>query len=644
MWTLRALSALHCVKEDFALKCCCLKNHVADLLLSPLLSQMAAGGTEFAFAINRSQRACRTPRRNPDVEMVLAFCRDVAKWADAVSRFFVDDLFAAQDHSLDFAQLDSGSVFNPVLPLLNPAPFFGAASKEAVADGGSVLLSAEDVHAFLAEQQRTLAEKVMMLSASFPEASVKVITVVEAVVVATVRHLQDVVTGYFQGVAYLEEMLRKQLVAAVGKAVQPLDFTSYSLYHNRKLFLPAYQPRPFSYAVRQPDHYPEGVLAIEAEPADRSSTSQPIHTMVCRSDGHSSLTFALSASANVTVRGEVLVHGYLQHCFSGTSGGKLVLSARARQFSCFLVLLGRMCGAGVFDPQSGMLVQNRDDFTIPLELETIPSAKAFKVATTASSSRLGVSVSEPLTVAVSLWPNQEAVSSLSPQQQRFAHAFRSMQLTSTLFDVCVIQIKPQLERVLKLPDDSLTKVETGYSPLGNLALLVAVLCVPCLFCSGGSCGWVCDLLWWHTVRVCRLCFGWVAVLWCQVEDENRLYIHRRVGSANLVFLTALSKEIKLTQELMELFVKYSIPSDQLSFGGPSRCVSVSVCACVCVCVCVCVHVAGGCVVIVANPSSPLSPSKCLYVGEDQSSQDTCQRDAGHDPWPQVDSYFLLPLL
>lgn len=28
---------------------------------------------------------------------------------------------------------------------------------------------------------------------------------------------------------------------------------------------------------------------------------------------------------------------------------------------------------------------------------------------------------------------------------------------STLFGVCVIQIKPQLEKLLKLPDDSLTK-------------------------------------------------------------------------------------------------------------------------------------------------------------------------------------------
>ena len=47
--------------------------------------------------------------------------------------------------------------------------------------------------------------------------------------------------------------------------------------------------------------------------------------------------------------------------------------------------------------------------------------------------------------------------SLSPEQQAFAKAFRAMQLESTLFGVLVVQIKPQLERVLNLADDSLTK-------------------------------------------------------------------------------------------------------------------------------------------------------------------------------------------
>jgi hypothetical protein len=77
-----------------------------------------------------------------------------------------------------------------------------------------------------------------------------------------------------------------------------------------------------------------------------------------------------------------------------------------------------------------------------------------------------------------------------------------MQLESTLFGVCVVQIKPQLERLLRLPDDALTK------------------------------------------------------------------------------------EIQLTQDLLNLFIEYQVPSDMLSFDGPAKaslqnkvCLSQFFCSC-----------------------------------------------------------------
>ena len=88
-----------------------------------------------------------------------------------------------------------------------------------------------------------------------------------------------------------------------------------------------------------------------------------------------------------------------------------------------------MNGKDLFDPKCSMIIQNKDELNIPLNLETIPTAKEFK----------------------------ERISSLSPEQQRFAKAIRSMQLEGTLFTIVVIQIKPQLEKLLKLPNDSLTK-------------------------------------------------------------------------------------------------------------------------------------------------------------------------------------------
>merc|ERR1719393_1131242 len=82
-----------------------------------------------------------------------------------------------------------------------------------------------------------------------------------------------------------------------------------------------------------------------------------------------------------------------------------------------------------FDPEHALLVQNKDDLRIPLMLEQLPSAQEFK----------------------------DAIESLSPEQQRFAKAYRAMQLEGTVFGVLVLQLKPQLERVLNLPPEALTK-------------------------------------------------------------------------------------------------------------------------------------------------------------------------------------------
>jgi hypothetical protein len=93
------------------------------------------------------------------------------------------------------------------------------------------------------------------------------------------------------------------------------------------------------------------------------------------------------------------------------------------------MVIGRIGSATTFEPQYGIILQNKDDLTIPLMLETLPSAKEFK----------------------------DAIESLSPEQQRFAKAYREMQLEGSVFGVLIIQLKPQLEALLKLPADSLTK-------------------------------------------------------------------------------------------------------------------------------------------------------------------------------------------
>ena len=92
-------------------------------------------------------------------------------------------------------------------------------------------------------------------------------------------------------------------------------------------------------------------------------------------------------------------------------------------------MVGRVTGANSFEPKHALIVQNKDKLEIPLLLETLPTPKEFK----------------------------DSIQSLSPEQQQFCRGWREMQLESTLLGICVVQIKPALERVLNLTDDSLTK-------------------------------------------------------------------------------------------------------------------------------------------------------------------------------------------
>ena len=108
------------------------------------------------------------------------------------------------------------------------------------------------------------------------------------------------------------------------------------------------------------------------------------------------------------------MHGYVAHKWSSDGPSELFLQARARQFSSFILMVGRITGPNEFDPKHAILIQNKDDLSIPLMLEALPTPKEFR----------------------------DSISSLSPEQQRFAKAFRSMQLESTLFGVVIIQIKP----------------------------------------------------------------------------------------------------------------------------------------------------------------------------------------------------------
>lgn len=107
--------------------------------------------------------------------------------------------------------------------------------------------------------------------------------------------MRDIVKFYVSSMDYIENMLYKQLVSAIGKEVQPVDFAKYMVFHNRKLMKPLYESKPFCYAVRRPDHFPEGVVSVEVlMPGD--SIADPISTQVRRIELDYPMQFSLNAA------------------------------------------------------------------------------------------------------------------------------------------------------------------------------------------------------------------------------------------------------------------------------------------------------------------------------------------------------------
>jgi len=54
------------------------------------------------------------------------------------------------------------------------------------------------------------------------------------------------------GLAYVEDMLLKQLIHAIGTEVGNKAFGDFMRFHNTKLFWPDFAPRSFTYAIRRP--------------------------------------------------------------------------------------------------------------------------------------------------------------------------------------------------------------------------------------------------------------------------------------------------------------------------------------------------------------------------------------------------------
>jgi len=422
-----------------------------------------------SFGINRKLKTCKTPRRNVDVEGALTCFLSIFSWQESVSKYFRDIGHLQTTEKLDMASLNDSGVFVPIVPLLiqdqkkaknlkskeNENDDMSESEEEEEVDeqSGARQLSKSERIKFVNEEKRSIGYKLEQLAKTFPD-NHDLVTVNEANFLCVLAHIASICVLYGQTVDYIEHMLQQQLIAAVGKIIGAKEFGEYMEFHNRKLFGEQYAPKPFVYAVRRPDHCPEGLLAIEADQQD-GAVPQPVQSLSRSRAAPAAMCFRLGAATTAYFTGNHHLHAITQHQFSNDKPSKLRLIARARQFSSFVLMIGTIIGAGEFKATHSVIVKDKDELIIPLILEPLPTPKAFR----------------------------DAIESLSPEMQRFAKAFRAMQLESTLFAVCIVQIKPAMENLLNLT-------------------------------RGG-----------------------------------------------------LTKEIKLTQELMELFIDYQIPSDLISFDA-----------------------------------------------------------------------------
>jgi hypothetical protein len=462
------------------------EHPVVDLSLTWLLQQIDVEKGTAKFTIDAEKS--KTPRRNEQVDKAMDFfCSRMTSWVRAIKLHFSYHLQLevinknnpvipepANPPSLGNS-CSAVELFHPIVPLMEdksedsdseiqplhdndvtqPKSTLSLASPLSSSDDDKkvgLLLSGDDSIKLLNEQVRSLEQKLQSLQNTFPSAHlVKLISIAEATLFLLCDHSEKLSQQYQYSMQYMEKMLEDQLIMAIGKRVSTADLEQFVRFHNAKFL--ALPPKPFCHAIGRPNHFPYGVLSIESQ--GESDSFEPIETLVREVESPSSLKIPLNAATTLELTGKTYLHGWMNHRSQETSHQAYQLSARARQFSSFLLVVGTMAGPDQLKPKDAIILQNKDEVIIELLLEELPSAKEFK----------------------------DAIQSLSPEQQSFAKSFRSMQLESSVFGVCVIQIKPQLEALLGLPEDS------------------------------------------------------------------------------------LAKEIKLTEDLMQLFVEYQVPSDLLSYDG-----------------------------------------------------------------------------
>jgi hypothetical protein len=379
------------------------------------------------FIINRNDSKCVTPSRNTEINQIMKYFSNLNVWSIKIKNYF-HQIYQVSKHLSITSNINSRNIFIPIIPFL-------INEKKNVTIDSNTILMKDSLDMLLEEEYLSIKSK----RDEFNENSTflnDIISANSAKLSISMLHISDISDYIYDSITYVENLLQDQLTSAIGKEINPHDITSYMNYYSKKLFKSEYASIPLSYAVRRSnEHSPEGLFTIEENYPNQ--TPLPIYTITNKFESSLNkssniMTIPIDATTKIKIVGDKYVHTYLQHKYKTSNKNnmpQLNLIARARQFSSFMLLLGKISSIDTFEPTHGIIIKNNELFKIPLVVNTIPTTKEFR----------------------------ESISSLSSNQQEFVSAFRNMQLESTLFGIVIIQIKPQLEKILNLLPNSLQK-------------------------------------------------------------------------------------------------------------------------------------------------------------------------------------------
>jgi hypothetical protein len=202
-----------------------------------------AGAGSARVHIDRARASCATPRRNAEVNAAQRFCSELSQFLGSASTFVVETLPAIAREAEPARRVDydrfniSESAFLPAVvyerretadgvALAAAAPVLAAVPQhtQLVAPpatplrAASPLLDVASLNRLLDEAGSALRARSAALSAELPPAAV--FSGPEAAFVVAFSYIIKAIEHACDGIGYVENMLRDQVIAAVGKVLQ----------------------------------------------------------------------------------------------------------------------------------------------------------------------------------------------------------------------------------------------------------------------------------------------------------------------------------------------------------------------------------------------------------------------------------------